>query len=452
MLSISTTYKQNMIRAIKLAAPITAGQLGMILTGFFDTLQIGGLGPEYIAAGGVSNTIYWLVTLLGMGVLFSVSPLVSEALGEQKAWKAIGVFRSGVLVAVLGALLFTGVMYLFTVHFSVFRQTEQITALSQKYLYIVNLSTPAFFLFTVSKQLLDGMGRTMVGMVINLCGLALNIFLNHIFIYGHLGAPALGIEGAAIATSITRWTLLLAILLFIWRDSKLQQLRKEFKGHIEAQKSYIGPVLRIGIPYGLQIFWEAASFSVAHIMSGWTGENNLAAHQIAINLASVTFMSVTGVSAAGTIMAGYSYGAKDAAGVRTAARSVFMLTLILELFYAALFLGGHKLFPHMYTNHAEVIHVASGLLILAAIFQLSDGFQNVIAGVLRGVQDVIVPSAIAFVSYWMVMVPLGYVLAFYGGLGVHGIWMGMIAGLTLAALLLLWRYRWRVKHLQFTEL
>jgi MATE family multidrug resistance protein len=178
-------------------------------------------------------------------------------------------------------------------------------------------------------------------------------------------------------------------------------------------------------------------------MCGWLGELELASHQIAINLASIAFMTITGISAAGTIMTGYSFGAKDSHGIRINGNSAILLTIMLELVFVVFFFTLHKVLPSLYTDNPEVIAMASSLILLAVFFQVSDGLQNVAVGVLRGIQDVRVPAIIAFVSYWMIMIPACYLLAFKVGLGVRGIWFGFIIGLSVAAILLTLRFRFK---------
>ncbi|MCW5907916.1 MAG: MATE family efflux transporter [Chitinophagales bacterium] len=452
MNSTYTIYHKSLKKVLQLALPIIAGQLGQVLMGFFDTIQIGGMGAVYIAASGFANTVYWLTNLLGLGILFAVSPLVSEAFGEKKEWKAIGVLRSALKISLLVSLVLFAIMLLAINYIELFRQTEQINELSIRYLNIVNYSTIFILLFTTGKQFLDGMGRTIPGMLITLAGLALNVFLNWALIYGHAGFPAMGIEGAALATGIARIAMAVAILVYIWRDQQTITLRKLFGQHSEAQKSYILPILKIGIPSGLQFFMEVAAFSSGQIMSGWLGEKYLAAHQIAINLASVTFMVLMGFAAAGTIMTGYAFGARDRTGIRIAGNTVFLITLLVEIIFAGLFFSCHQFFPALYTADAEVIRLASSLLIFAAFFQISDGLQAAAAGALRGMQDVRIPVLIAFVSYWLVMIPGSYWLAFKLNLGINGLWIGFIGGLSVAAMLLLIRFYRKVKTIEFTEL
>lgn len=451
MMLFKEPYKTKARAAFRLALPIIIGQLGQVLMGFFDTIQIGGLGQEYIAGSGFANNIYWIVNLLGMGILFAVSTLVSEVCGEKQEWKSVAVYRSGVKVALTLSVVFTGLMFFITHHIHWFRQPEVVDTLAVRYLNIVNYSTVFVFLFTACKQMLDGLGRTKVGMLVTIAGLALNVFLNWVFIYGNLGVPRMEIEGAAIATTISRVWMVVAFIAFIRWDKHLIALREKYRMWAPQPLSYIRLILKIGIPAGLQFFWEVAAFGGAQIMTGWIGVKYESAHQIAIGLASVTFMVLTGISAAGNILTGYAYGARDREDIRISGQTVFLMTIGFESVFALLFLLGRNVLPALYTDDAEVIALASSMLVYAAFFQISDGLQAVAAGALRGVQDVRIPSVIAFVSYWLVMLPACYLLTFTFGLGLKGIWMGFIIGLSVAAVMQLLRFKWIVPRLVFEE-
>ncbi len=446
---LSPIYKNKLKEALTLALPIIAGQLGQVLMGFFDTVQIGGLGHEYIAASGFANGLYWMTILLGMGILFAVSPLVSEAFGEHKGYKSIGVLISSLVVSVVLTIIFTVVIWVLAHNLHIFKHSETDTLLGGKFLNMVNYSTGFVFLFMAGKQFLDGMGRTKIGMQITLAGLVLNFFLNWILIYGKLGLPQMGIEGAAIANGISRALMTIAILVYIWRDEQVRTLRQQFVQHTQSSLSYVKPILIIGVPAGLQFFWEVGAFNAGQIMSGWISTAAEAAHMIAIGLASITFMILSGVSAAGTIMVGYSFGARDRESIRIAGNTIFMLTLAVEIVFAVFFLCFSGVLPKLYTANAEVLGLATTMLFFAAIFQISDGMQAVASGVLRGMQDVKYPAIIAFVSYWLIMIPSCYLLAFKLNLGLKGIWAGFIVGLTVAALLQLLRYRYVLRKLRF---
>ena len=451
-MTISAKYKESIKRAFKLSLPIVAGQLGLILMGFFDTVQVGGLGASYMGACGVANSVYFLFTLLGMGILYSVSPLVSEAFGEHHGWKSIAVMRSALKVSVILSIVFTLLMIVVYRNFALFQEKETTTLLAQKFLHLLNFSTPMLMLFTLGKQFMDGQGRTKVSMVVMIIGLVCNVFLNWVLIYGKLGCPAMGIEGAAIATGTSRTLMCLMLCGYIIFDSKTRALIAEYKSALVPAKSYVNQILRIGVPTGLMMFFEIAAFSAGNVMSGWISESSLASFQVAINLASITFMMVSGLAAAGTIMTGYAYGAKDKEELRVAGNTVYLLALCSQVIFAIFFLVFNHQLPRIYTSDAEVISTASSLLILAAVFQLSDGFQVVGSGILRGMQDVKVPSILAFASYWLVMVPLSYTLAFRFNMGVTGIWIGFVIGLSAAAIFMYLRFRSKLNTIEFTDL
>jgi MATE family multidrug resistance protein len=452
MQSTIQLYKPKLKQALVLSLPIIAGQLGQVLMGLFDTIQIGVLGTEYIAAAGFSNTVYWMICLLGLGIMSAISPLVSEAFGEKNGWKSIGVFRSGLKACAVIAVLFTVIIYIVVLNIDKFQQAPEINKLATDYLLILNVSTFALMFYGLGKGLTDGMGKTTIGMALSIGGLLLNVFLNWVLITGHLGAPALGIKGTAIATATSRILMTVAIFIYIWKSKKMEALREEYRQKAEAGKSYIKHILTIGIPSSLQFFFEVAAFSISQIMTGWLGVVYLASHQIAISLASTTFMILMGFATAGTIMTGYSYGAKDKEGARLAGNAIFILTAALEIVFAVIFFVGYKFLPSLYTDDKVLIGTASGLVILAAFFQISDGLQAAAAGALRGLQDVKASSIIALFCYWGVMVPLCYFLAFHTSLGIKGIWVGFIVGLTIAAVVLILRFRWKVNNIEFEEL
>ncbi|MBK7147641.1 MAG: MATE family efflux transporter [Bacteroidetes bacterium] len=448
-MTTTTSYQQKAKEALTLSMPIIAGQLGQVLMGFFDTVQIGGLGHEYIAASGFANGLYWMIILLGMGILYAVSPLVSKAFGEQKAYRSIGVLQASLLVSVVLTFIFTGLIHLMATHIEILKHTEVDNRLGAAFLNTVNYSTGFVFFFMAGKQFLDGMGHTKVGMYITLVGLVLNYFLNDTLIYGKYGMPAWGIEGAAMANSISRGLMAVAIFVYIWRNQQVAALWQTYRAHRENPIDFVKPILVIGVPAGLQFFWEVAAFNAGQIMSGWISVEAEAAHMIAIGLASITFMVLSGVAHAGTIMVGYSFGAKNKEEIRRSGQVILLITLSIEIIFAVLFFAFRHQLPEIYTQESSVIGIASTMLVFAALFQLSDGMQAAGAGLLRGMHDVKYPAAIAFVCYWLVMIPTGYVLAFTFGLGLRGIWIGFLVGLTLAAVAMLLRFNRAVQRLPF---
>lgn len=432
-------------RITRLALPVIGGQLGFIMMGFFDTVQVGVLGEEALAAVGLGNTMYFLLNLLGIGILMGIAPLVSEAEGasdrETRDRCLAAVFPLTLLLSI-GFMLITG---LADKYFYLLGQDKKIGLLASNYLRIVNAGSPALFLFYGLKQVADGMGKTLPGMLITIGGLLLNVALNHWFIHGGAGIPALGLQGAAIATTVSRWIMAITFLLSMKKFTGTQPLQLIRSSTVSGQIKSIRKLLIIGFPVGMMMLFEMASFSIAHLMSGWVSSTALAAHQVAINLASITFMIASGFATAGSIAVGYGYGEKDAAHIRASVKASLILVLCGQILFSLLFLFFSRPLAELYTADARVLPLAATLILYASVFQLSDGLQTTAAGLLRGMQDVKVPSVVAFIAYWLLMVPCCYMLAFTLGMGIEGIWIGFLIGLTAAAGLLLFRLRHKLR-------
>ena len=442
-------YNEIVKDIAKLALPITIGQLGLILMGVTDIMMLGHYNTLAVSSAGFGNAVFFLFILIGMGTMYAVSTTVSIADGEDKPQQAIPIFRSSLYVASLMSVLLMLVNYLVLDFLYVFRQSKELTAGGAEFLGIINLSVPALMFFNSGKQLMDGLGKTQLSMYVTFIGLLLNLILNYAMIWGHLGAPEMGLAGSAWATVISRYVMALLMLLWAWYHPLITKLKQK---HIE-WKSYFLTILRIGIPVGLTFFFEIAAFSMALIMAGSISDIHSASHQIAINLASVTYMFVTGIAAGANILVGNFYGAQDKHGVRRSGIAAILLTIGVELLFTSVFLIFRDELPLLYTDDKAVLAIAPRLILLAAFFQLGDGIQAVAAGALRGIKDTKVTSIIAFVSYWILMMPGAYLLCFGWGYGIDGIWIAFIIGLTFAAILLTYRFytQTRFHIIKFTD-
>ena len=282
-------------------------------------------------------------------------------------------------------------------------------------------------------------------MVVTIIANFVNAFVNWILIFGNLGFPRLELDGAGIATSTSRIFMAVVLILYVNKSKRF----KEFDLSMIVRKlefTSIKKILRLGIPSGFQYFFEVGAFSSAVVMVGWLGAKSLAAHQIAINLASISFMAVTGISAAGGIRVGNAVGRGDVKETRRAGFSAILLGASVMFSAGITFVLFRKFLPSLYISDQEVISIASSLLIIAALFQLSDGTQAVGIGILRGLTDVKVPTAITFISYWIIGLPIGYLMGFVLNLGVQGVWIGLLIGLTASAILLTTRFNYKSKH------
>ena len=434
-------YRETVISIARLAIPITIGQLGLVLMGFADVVMLGRYNTVSMSSAGVGNAVFFLFSLIGIGTLYAVSTIISIAVGEGKPQQTIPVFFSSLWVSLLLSAGLMGLNLLLYFNFDWFGQTPAISKLAKEFLWIVNFSLPALLFFNNGKQVMDGLGKTQISMYVTFFGLALNVFLNYFLIFGNYGAPEMGMSGAAWATVISRYTMAVIMLLWTWFHPRFIELKKI---KIEA-KSYVWSILRIGFPVGFTYFFEIAAFSYALIMAGRISELHSGAHQIAINLASITYMFVLGVSAACSIVVGNHYGAKDALGVRKAGFAAIGLTVAIELVFAILFMVFNEEIPLIYTDDVKLLAMTPSLIILAAFFQISDGLQAVGAGALRGIKDTRITGIIALVAYWFFMMPGAYYLCFELNMGIEGIWISFVVGLSFAAALLLHRFNYKTK-------
>jgi MATE family multidrug resistance protein len=415
----------------------------MVLMGFADTVMLGKYSTLQMSAASFGNAVFFQTIIFGIGLLYAVSTLIAIADGEGKLEKSIPIFKSSLLISVFLSVVFILIHYILIYNIEVFGQTTQVNLHASTYLEIVNYATPAILVFYASKQLMDGLSFTKIAMYVTFFGLLLNVFLNWVMIYGNLGFPEMGINGAAWATNIARVFMALMMFYFAWLHPTVRKLRIEQK--VSQSFSYFWSILKLGGPIGLTFFFEIAAFSVGLIMAGWISENSMAAHQIAINLASITYMFVTGIAAAATIVVGNYYGAKDKEGIRHSARIAFTITIVIEVVFALMLLLFNSQIAAIYSDDEVVLQLSVGLIVLAAFFQLSDGLQAVGAGVLRGVKETKITGVIALIAYWGIMIPGAYYLAFKTDMGVKGIWISFIVGLSFAAAFLLLRFYTKLK-------
>lgn len=422
-----------------MSVPIIIAQLGLVLMGVIDTIMVGRIGAAELAASGVSNSVFFLIAVVGSGALSMVSPLVAGSRSKKGKIESPGnILKSAQVAGFILAILTVIVMIVLALNFHWFRQEETVEKLAASYLLIIAVSVFPMYYFWAGKQFTDGMGDVRISMLITLVGLVANTFLNWIFIFGNFGFPAMGLNGAGIGTLLAR--IIMAVLTFgaIHSSGRFQ----EFLEHTRVRKKLVIKIFRLGIPSGMQYFFEVAAFSGAAILAGWISVASLAAHQIAINLASITYMIAAGFSAAGAIRVGNARGIQSSSGVIKAGTAAILLSFLYMSMMALIFISFRQFLVALYIEDVEVASIASGLLVIAAFFQLSDGVQVAGLGILRGVYDVYIPTAITLFAYWIVGIPLGYYLSDSQAMGVEGIWYGLLIGLTFSAILLVLRFYW----------
>lgn len=438
------SYRIHFQKTLSIAYPVMLSQLGHILVGVADSIMVGKLGAQPLAAVSLATSIFSIILMFGIGVSIAVTPLVATADGQGSYKRSGLIFKHGLLInTVLGILLCLLIIGTSFLLYS-FGQPPQVVDITIPYLAIIAVSLIPFMFFQSYKQYAEGLSFTRVAMYITVSANLLNIFLNYLLIYGKWGLPALGLNGAGWATLISRVGMGIAMMVYTINTSWYKARKTQIKGF---SKSLIQRLLKIGIPTALQYIFEVGAFSFASIMMGWIGTKALAAHQIALNLAAVSYMVATGLAAAATVRIGNQLGKKDIPNMRRAGFTAIMMGWGLMLFSAIMFILFRHALPTLYIDETEVIELATSLLVIAAFFQLSDGSQAVGLGLLRGMADVKIPTVITLFAYWIVALPLGYWLAFSLDWGPQGVWIGLLSGLSISAVLLLFRFNMSSKKM-----
>jgi len=432
-------FKAHFSKTFILAYPVMLSQLGQVLVGVADSMMVGRLGAEPLAAASLANSIFFVLLMFGIGVSMAITPLVAMADGKNKRSRIGRLFRHGFTINMVTGIVLFLVIVLFSPLLNYMNQPAQVVQLAIPYLAIITLSIVPFMFFQTFKQFAEGLSQTKQAMYITLVCNGLNVFLNWVMIYGNLGFPALGLNGAGWATLISRVLMGIVIAYYVFKSSRYKSFDLGFRIK-RLSFPMITKMLKIGVPTGFQFIFEVGAFSTAAIMMGWIGVYALAAHQIAINLASISYMMASGLSAAAMVRVGNQLGRKDIKTLREAGFTVFAMAAIFMLVSAVLFIVFREFLPSLYIDDQTVIQMSASLLIIAGLFQLSDGIQVVGLGALRGMADVRVPTLVTFIAYWVIGLPLGYVFAFVLDMQEKGIWYGLLIGLTVTGFLLLYRF------------
>lgn len=444
----SQHYQTEIKKTISLAYPIVVAQLGTVMMGVTDNIMVGRyIGKIGLGSSGIANSIAFLIASIGIGGLSVVAPLISKAKAERNISEINRLFRAGIKVSLWFSFILGLIGFLCVYFFDVFQQSPEINQQAPTFMVIIVFSNAFMFVFTAAKQLSDGLSRTYVAMMITVFGLIMNLAFNILLINGYWGFPKMGLNGSAASTLITRVLMMLAMFFYLFREKAFEKYLKE-KYKLLVTNDLVIYIIKIGVPSGLQLFFEIAAFSLAVIMMGWLGENQLAAHQIAINIAATTYMMASGLGIAGGIRVGAGRGLKDVHKIRFSGNVALLLVIVFMTAMMLLILIFNRFFVELYIADNEVVKIAMQLMIVAAIFQLSDGIQVVSLGVLRGIADVNIPTWITMFAYWAIALPLGYFLAFKMEMDAIGIWIGLLAGLTTSAILLTIRFYHLIKKME----
>ncbi|WKW12344.1 MATE family efflux transporter [Pseudogemmatithrix spongiicola] len=430
--------KSELVEMAKLALPIVLVNVGMQGQGLVDAIMLGRVSSVDLAAGGLGNFYFFGVAIIGIGILMALDPVIAQGVGaKDEAQIARGVQR-GVLMTVIVAVAVSLLFLLARPVLSLLRQPPEVVPLAAAYVLWSIPGMLPFFAFNMLRQTLQAfhrVGPVVWGVVV---GNVVNAFLNWVLIYGNLGFEARGVVGSSIATSISRWVMALVVLVGAWPTLRPYLTRWYPESTLPAP---LLRMFRLGLPVGLQFLAEAGAFGLTTVMTGWMGTTVLAGHEIALSLASMTFMVPMGVAAAAAVMVGHAIGRGDVAASRRDA----VAALVVGVGFMALCAIAFALVPEslagLYSRDAATFALAATLIPVAAVFQVFDGTQVISASILRGAGDTRVPAILHGLSFWAVGIPLGALIAFRFDQGAIGLWWGLTAGLAAAAVLQLRRVR-----------
>ncbi len=427
-------------KTLNLAVPIVLSQVGQLVVQFVDNAMVGRLGAVPLAGVAFAGNIFFFLFIFGIGIAVGLTPLVGELYAQGRHRKAASYLQNSVVLYTMMGIAICAVQFAVIPLFGRMGQPAEVIEAGVPYYRYLAWSIIPLMLFAAFKQFLEGIGNTKAAMVITIVSNVVNVIFNWLLIYGKLGFPEMGAAGAGLSTLISRiLTPVLIIGWFVCNQSFRRYLA--FCDIRNFSLRRVRSLLSVGLPISLQMTLEGGAFAITGIMMGWFGTIALAANQIAIIMANMAFMIVLSLGSATTIRVSHEYGARNFPGIRRIASSTFRTGLVWNAFTALLFIGGRHLLPQIFTPDADVIAMTGSLLVFVGLFQFSDGMQVMSLSILRGMQDVKATSVIAFISYIVINIPVGYLFAFTLGMGPKGLYMGYIFGLTIAAILLYSRYR-----------
>ena len=430
-------YKEHIV----LSLPVAISQLGHIFVGVADTIMAGRLGSAPLASAAIASSIFFPVLMLGIGISYGATSLIARADGAKDENEIRSVFKhSLVLNFVLSLFLFL-LLYKSAFGLRFLNQPKEVVEAAVPFAEWLALSILPLMLFQTVKQFAEGLSCTKEAMIISISSNILNVLLIFVFMDGWFGLfPPMGLIGIAIATFVARIFMAVAMIIFVLLDKRFSKYLIDWSS-IKLTTSKFYDLIKISLPIGLQLTLEAGAFGFAFIIVGWLGTIEIAAHQVALSMAGVTYMGATGIAAAATVRVGNELGKKNYQELKRAGYSALILVFIYMSVTAISFVLLRFYLPTLYIEEMAVIKMASILLLIAAFFQLSDGIQVVGLGALRGMGDVVIPTIAVLIAYWAIGLPLGCWMAFTLKLGIEGVWYGLSLGLFLVSIFLFIRFK-----------
>jgi MATE family multidrug resistance protein len=433
-------YRKN----LTLAVPVILAQIGQVTVNLADNMMVGHVGTTELAAASFAINVFHVGMLFGLGITLGITPLVGQSFNSQNPGGVGAWLKNGIMVHFIAAVLLCMLMSSVVFFMGRMGQSEEVVRAAIPYFLIQVASLLPMMLFFSIKQFFEGVGNTKIAMVITIFANAINIGLNYILIFGKLGFPALGLNGAGYATLFARLIMPVIFLLIILKRPSFRVYLESAKiARVEIEK--IKRMLSVGLSIGMQMIIEILAFSMGAIMLGWISKEALAGHQVAIGMAGMTYMISFGLASGTTIRVSHAFGDRDRKELIHAVFASLHIVIAFMSLMGILFVVLRNQLPLLFTSDPDVIRFAAGLLIVGAFFQIFDGVQVVLLGALRGMADVRIPMFIAFFSYIVVSLPISYLLAFVFNFGYSGVWIGFVFGLSTAAILFGFRLKKQVR-------
>ncbi|MFI3292641.1 MAG: MATE family efflux transporter [Rikenellaceae bacterium] len=442
-------YKDQYRSNLKLAIPVVASQVGHVIVQIADNAMVGQYGgddPLPLAAVSLGGALFMTILVAAMGLTFGLTPITGELFAQHRCGKAAKYLQNGILLYAIVGVIATIIQLAIIPAMSLLGQPDDVVAMAiPYYLTLVVTMFPTMIFFTF-KQFLEGLGDTKTAMWCIIISNIVNIALNWVLIYGHLGFSEMGALGAGIATMISKTLTPILLLIYFFKGNKFTEYTSRF-ARVNFSKAHIIRLIGLGTPISAQIFMEVSTFTFIGVMMGWLGTSAMSANQIGISVGNAAFMIVLAIGSATTIRVSHCFGARNPHEMKLASNAAWHLGFVWNTITAIIFCSFSGVLPRIFTSNQEVIDIAQKLLIFIGIFQIPDGIQCVAVGILRGMQDVKAIIPIAFISYWVLNLSVGYLCTFVWSMGAQGLYVGYIVGLSVASILLILRIKRGQKQL-----
>lgn len=442
---LKNEIKHNHLKeTIFLSIPLVLTQIGHIITGMVDNIFLGQLGKTEQAAGILSNNLFVILLVFSIGMSYVLTPAITDAHVNNNDEEKAALFKNSLFINLLVSVVLFVLLFFLSPVLGYMQQPADVVELSYPFFNVLTLSIIPVTLFFVCKQYTEGLSNTKAAMYISVVGNVINIILNYLLIYGKAGLPELGYMGSCWATFIARVFMGVGFMIYVFRNKSVNSFATYYK-QVKINANHFWYLFKDGLASALQFTFEVAAFAIAGLLSGVFGKEQLDAHGIALSMAAFTYMFASGISSATTIRVGKYYVVDDLKNLKETIITAYKTVIVIMGIMALLFIGLNSVLPKIFSSDAEIVLISSKLLLFAAMFQLFDGTQVVAVGALRGLEDYKYPTTIAFIGYWLISLPLCYVLAFVFKYEVYGVWFALSVGLAFVSIALYFRIQTLLK-------